>query len=79
MSGKELAPSEEDVVFLKASDVSTTTNAWFQSLYGRVMTIIEAGMPGGSQCNAMKDLAGQAIWIVYNEMWDDLSRRLSVK
>ena len=79
MPSEKQVPNEKDVAYLKASDVSVIANEWFQILYGRIMTIIEAGMPDGSQCEAVKSLAGQAVWTTYNEMWDNLTHRYTTE
>jgi hypothetical protein len=72
-------PESEESAYFMADEVSRLSNRWFQHLSGKIMTVIDASLPSGPQCKAAKDLASQAIWQVYNEMWDEMSRKASVK
>ena len=74
MESPELVPTPKRSEYFVPGRVSTIANYWFQNLSGKIMTVIDASLPGGPQCKAAKDLACQAIWQVYNEMWDELSR-----
>jgi hypothetical protein len=79
MSDLDLPEAPAEPVYFRAGRVSTIANHYFSHLSGRIMTIIDASLPEGQQCKAAKDIACQAIWQVYNEMWDEMSRKCLIE